>query len=198
MVIISEWLPNPVGKDAEGEWVELFNNGSHSVGLAGWRVEAGKSKFYLNGEIASGEYLLLKRQNTKLSLVNEDGKISLFDSSGKLVDSGSFFGLAAEGKSYSRVESGNYFPPKEDPPTAEENNFLLSDPTPATKNVFSNFLMESSPYIIGKPLNAQIDLWRGGALSLVVALIIAGLLVFLVQRNEDLQELFFGRDEEDC
>jgi len=188
MVIISEWLPNPVGKDTEGEWIELFNNGSDSVGLSGWRVEAGKSKFYLKGEINSREYLLLKRQNTKLSLVNEDGKISLFNQSGKLVDSGSFFGLATEGKSYSRVESGNYL----------NNNFLLSDPTPGGKNVFSNFLMNGSSYSVGEPINRQMNFLEVGALSFLTALIIAGLLVFLIQRNEDLQELFFGGDKENC
>src|SRR3989338_6477825 len=45
MVQISEWLPNPAGADAEGEWIELWNSGQESVPLQGWRLTdaAGRS-----------------------------------------------------------------------------------------------------------------------------------------------------------
>ena len=41
MVSISEWLPNPKGKDADGEWFELVNTGDTDINLSGWRIAAG-------------------------------------------------------------------------------------------------------------------------------------------------------------
>ena len=49
MVLISEFLPNPPGKDADGEWIELLTR-NQAVDLSGWVLKdaSGKS-FSLDG-----------------------------------------------------------------------------------------------------------------------------------------------------
>jgi hypothetical protein len=37
-ISISEFLPNPEGKDSEGEWVELYNKGSSAIDLLGFEL----------------------------------------------------------------------------------------------------------------------------------------------------------------
>ena len=70
MVLISEWLPNPAGKDTEGEWVELWNGGPQPVNLHGWVLQGGREKkFSLTGKtIGAGEYLLVKKPELKLKM----------------------------------------------------------------------------------------------------------------------------------
>src|ERR1700691_587167 len=105
MIFINEWLPNPTGADAKGEFIELFNNGSSSVNLNGWALTtSGKKIFSLNGyTIAANGYLLLNRTATKLTLKNADESLSLYNAAGQLVDHSNSEGTAQEGKSLSRI-----------------------------------------------------------------------------------------------
>ena len=41
MVFINEWLPNPNGADAKGEFIELWNSGNAPINLSGWSVVCG-------------------------------------------------------------------------------------------------------------------------------------------------------------
>mgnify|MGYP001577829346 CR=1 FL=1 len=38
MLRINEWLPNPEGADADGEWIELLNGGPEAVHTRGWSL----------------------------------------------------------------------------------------------------------------------------------------------------------------
>src|SRR5947207_394630 len=106
MILINEFLPDPQGADATGEWIELWNNGNTSASLVGWRLEnkAGKKFVFKNEEVARDAYLLVPRTNTKLTLKNSDETISLYDPAGKLVDQAFFRGTAQSGKSFNRIE----------------------------------------------------------------------------------------------
>lgn len=109
-VIINEILPNPVGSDQEGEWIELFNAGESSVNLLNWRLddEAGGSAPYTfkQDEILAGEdFYLLKRPDSGLALNNEGDEVRLFDGLGDLVDQLEY-GKAGEGRAYARKANG--------------------------------------------------------------------------------------------
>ena len=67
MLYINEWLPNPVGADAAGEFVELYNSGNSAAPLNGYTLGTGaKKKFSLTGyTIPAGGYLVLKKAQTK-------------------------------------------------------------------------------------------------------------------------------------
>ena len=101
MVSISETLPNPPGSDAQGEWVELSNDGSGAVDLSGWYLTTGgTARTRLDGWIVGpGGRVVISRKEAKFVLRNTDGAVFLHERSGAVVSSLEFFGTAPEGKS---------------------------------------------------------------------------------------------------
>lgn len=110
MVLIKEFLPNPVGKDADGEYIKIFNDGDKAVILNGWSVKDASGKtFSLSGSLDNGKELSLFYSQTKISLNNNGETIFLYDSAGKLVNELSYTGQAEEGHIITRImnsESG--------------------------------------------------------------------------------------------
>ncbi len=108
MIYINEWFPNPVGNDAAGEFIELYNSGAATVSLDGYALGDGaKKRFSLSGySIPPGGYLVLTHADDKLTLKNTNGEVLLYGPSGQVVDSASFTGAAPEGRSFSRVDYG--------------------------------------------------------------------------------------------
>ena len=182
MILINEWLPNPVGNDAEGEWVELFNSSDVAVSLVGWELQSKDGKSVaLGGSIGSHEYIGFRRQSIKVTLHNIDGELTLYNPSG-MTDHQSFFGEAPEGRSYSRMAN---------------DSFLFSEPTFGYENKF-----EIQENLVGNIYSSGVlvqgELGGIGIFGLVlgVAAVLTGLTFFVVKRNENLSNLLFRRDEE--
>lgn len=98
-VILSEILPNPVGRDNQGdnyEWIELFNKSDKEVNLKGWIlddiVEKGSKPYIIEEDliILPKSYLIISSQKSKLSLNNISDEVNLFWPDGSLVDSVSY------------------------------------------------------------------------------------------------------------
>lgn len=124
-IIISEFLPDPYGEEAEGEWVELLNAGAEAASLCGWLLDDGQEggkRYALDSEsIAVGEYLVLPRSQTKIALNNEGDSVRLFAGSGALRAEVSFAG-GEEGESMGLRGDGLYvWTPY--PTPGEENRF---------------------------------------------------------------------------
>lgn len=181
MVFISEWLPNPRGEDAPGEWIEISNTGSLPVDLAGWRLTAdGKKFFTLNGMISPGAHIVLPRTETKITLKNTDGKLALYNASGQLTDQTSFLGAAPEGESANRAIGGS--------------SIFFGKPTPGAANTTlgSNALAYDNQHPMNTPLNSSpaatpnlIGYLLGTALALAAAI------MFILKSYEDLPRIFF-------
>ncbi|MDP3015396.1 MAG: lamin tail domain-containing protein [bacterium] len=109
-MIIYEFLPNPVGKDTDGEWIKLFNDANAAVDLGGWQIKdaSGKTFSFKQVTINSGEYLTFDYKITKISLNNNGETLFLYDASGDLVDKAEYVGSAAEGKSLIRQNDGRF------------------------------------------------------------------------------------------
>lgn len=121
-ILINEVLANPVGKDTEGEFVELYNSGREEVSLAGWRLEdkSGKS-FKLDGyKVAEGGYLELKYETTKITLNNSDEVLYLYRRE-ELEDKVVVAGQVLEGESLARRGESWIFTEKITP--GAENEF---------------------------------------------------------------------------
>lgn len=183
MLYINEWLPNPAGSDAEGEWIELYNGGQDAVSLSGWTIAAkGGKKFFLsNKTIDAGGYLLLPRPETKLTLHNEDGELALFDNKGNLADNASFLGSAPEGKSYSR--SG-------------EDVFVFAEPTPGRVNALAENGVVQSLSLPTGTINASLGFGEIFSMAVGTGFILGGLIFIILLRNENLSKLIFGGDRE--
>jgi hypothetical protein len=99
-MFIDSFLPNPVGKDTDGEWIKLFNNRNETINLDGWRLKdaLGKTFIFKGQKIKAGEYLVLDYKTTKISLNNNGETLFLYNKNGDLVSQAEYGGVAEEGK----------------------------------------------------------------------------------------------------
>lgn len=60
---VTEFLANPAGSDAQGEWLELFNYGATGISLAGWQLaDADSNRASLPATtLRAGGYLVVAR-----------------------------------------------------------------------------------------------------------------------------------------
>lgn len=178
MVRVNEWLPNPLGLDAAGEWAELYNDGTSAVDLNGWRLTPdGKKFFALKGILAPHGYLVVPKSASKLSLRNADGRLAIYDAAGHLVDQAAFQGAPPEGESVNRTLAGVVF----------------GSPTPGTANASANVGMvavDKNPLgVLNPPLPAAARFFGplvGTALALAVAA------VFILKAHAGISNILFG------
>ncbi len=106
MVVIKEFLADPNGPDTGAEYISLFNNGTTTASLAGWKIQDKSGKaFNLSGYVLpAGKELRLFSSATKITLNNSDEVVSLFDSSGKLVDELVLSGKAISGQATMKLD----------------------------------------------------------------------------------------------
>lgn len=181
MLQITEWLPNPTGADADGEWIELFNNGSAPVNLAGWKLvmKSGKSFAFKNGAISAGGYKVFTRKETKLTLKNQDEGISLIEPSGRVVQKSEFFGTAPEGKSFNLVGTA----------------FVFEDPSPGRANEIPAVSADvSQVFPFNQPLHSSVGSGAVVFIALGAALLLSLFTTILLRKDDGLSHLFFGKD----
>lgn len=82
-LVVTEIFPNPKGKD-DNEWLELKNSSSSTINLFGYYIDdelAGSKPYYFSTSTAikSGEYIILNKNLTKLSLGNNQDSVRLLD-----------------------------------------------------------------------------------------------------------------------
>lgn len=80
-LIIAEFIPNPVGSD-DHEWIEIYNASSQEINLAGWQLddqEGGSKPYTFPAEtsIAPQEFLVISRDDSKLTLNNSEDEVRL-------------------------------------------------------------------------------------------------------------------------
>ncbi|OGJ59563.1 hypothetical protein A2635_04335 [Candidatus Peribacteria bacterium RIFCSPHIGHO2_01_FULL_51_9] len=109
-VVVNEILPDPVGKDTEGEWIELHNLTMTDASLCGWWLddeEGGSRPFVLDAyEVSANGFLVLPYTVTKLGLRNAGEHVRLFMNENLLDDV--TYDEAPEGQSFARGESGAF------------------------------------------------------------------------------------------
>ncbi len=112
-VVINEFLPNPEGADAEGEFIELYNQGNADVNLINWKVDdsEGGSKPYsfdLDLWLNSGMYYVLDREESGLALNNTTDAVRLFNNFNELIEEIEYEAVV-EGEAYARGKNGKWF-----------------------------------------------------------------------------------------
>ena len=136
-VFINEFLPSPVGKDAEREWIEIYNDSDQIIDISGWQLddEDGGSKPFVfpeNTLIISKGFLVFPRQITKIALNNDSDKVRLLLPTGTVFQEISYE-KAPEGQSSTKTPTG----------------FVWSTPTPGLPNIIS--AEEQNPNYDGTP-----------------------------------------------
>ncbi len=184
LLVINEFLPNPVGEDATLEWIELKNESGSSVNLEGWTLEteSAKRSFRLSGKLEAGSYLLLPRTETKLGLRNTDDAIFLEKPGGEIVFEIRYSEEIPEGFSAARFGSGWRLTKN---PTPGKLNILEDDSSPALVLAESlsrnNFGREENPALKNQAGARRRIPWILG-LGLLLGGAAAGLALFLKRR----------------
>jgi len=91
------FMPNPAGKDTEGEWIEVRNDDEKKINLLGWSIATGKDDDYLANHpirksivLDEGETARISREDCAFSLRNTSGALELRRPDGSAADEVSY------------------------------------------------------------------------------------------------------------
>jgi len=112
-IIINEFLPNPEGSDSDGEFIELYNQGSGEVNLINWQIDDSEEgskpyTFDIDLWLGSGRYYVLERAESGLVLNNAIDAVRLFNNLNELVEEIEYE-QAVGGEAYARGRNGKWF-----------------------------------------------------------------------------------------
>ncbi len=129
-IVINEILPNPKGRDQDGEFIELKNLSQEKINLLNWKVDDadGGSKpyqFISDQWIEPNDFYVLERIESGLVLNNSNEKVRLFNDFEELIDELEYE-KSVEGESFSRGKDGEFYWTSRITP-GEENVISVSD-----------------------------------------------------------------------
>lgn len=102
---LSEFLPNPVGDDTAGEFIEIENLTAKIIDLTGWQISDASERVFTfkAGKISARGFFAISRTESKISLNNTQGEtMTLLSPDKKVQDEIEFEGTAPEGASFAR------------------------------------------------------------------------------------------------
>ena len=146
-IVVNEIIPNPVGDDTAGEWIELYNSSSERVNLKSWIFQdSGSSLHTIQNDlyIESKSYLLVYRNISSLTLNNGGDKVKLYQPNNVLLSSTSYLDDGEEGWSWARSSTGKWSWTTK--PTAGKVNIIslpkVDDPVQETEPVINTVPIE--------------------------------------------------------
>ncbi|MFH0819440.1 MAG: lamin tail domain-containing protein [bacterium] len=111
-IIINEILPNPVGDDETGEFIELRNLSTSPIDLVGWQIaDASSRRFTISKKdfsetiLPAQGYFLIERKISKIALNNNGDEVKLYQPNGQLLDSIAYKQSCADSVAYARDEN---------------------------------------------------------------------------------------------
>lgn len=135
-IIINEFLPNPEGDDADGEWIEFKNSGNDKINLLNWKIddgEGGSSPYNFANVLVNGNnFFVLPRIKSGLALNNTGDSIRLFNDLDELIDEVEY-GATKEGSAYARDSKGAWHWTTVLTPQAENEIASVSEINKASK-----------------------------------------------------------------
>ncbi|XOU94154.1 MAG: lamin tail domain-containing protein [Candidatus Kerfeldbacteria bacterium] len=135
-IIITELFPNPLGSD-DSEFIELYNNDTKEINLAGWQLGDNSTRRYIisiddfdTTFVGPNQYIVIEKEISKISLNNTTDAAYLYDANGTLVEKIEYE-KSQEDKSYSLISeqwiwSSDYTP-------GRANNFVIDNNPPVAK-----------------------------------------------------------------
>jgi len=144
LLVISEFLPNPVGPDNGNEWIELKNESAKEISLENWSLgtESSGREWQLNGNLPAGGFLVIPSSKSRLSLRNSGDRLYLKNPSGKITFEVAYQNEIPEGWAGARFAAGWKLTKK---PTPGQANRLVEDSLAAARFVEDTAPKEESP-----------------------------------------------------
>ncbi len=110
-IVLNEIFPNPAGSDENKEWIEILNRGDSEINLGNWKIENGEKRKYNyvfeNLILKPGEFYVLNREASGLTLKNSGDNVNLYNPLGGLNDHVGY-AAAPEAESYARNKDGTW------------------------------------------------------------------------------------------
>ncbi len=134
-LVVNEVLPDPVGDDAAGEFVELHNLSAQTIALDGLRLDDadGGSTAYVipsGTTIAAGGYRSFPRSETKLAFNNDGDTARLLTADGAVMHATTYEDVPREGAAWARRNTAYEWTLS---PTGGSANSFTPLPTPTPK-----------------------------------------------------------------
>jgi len=124
-IILNEILPDPIGNDEDGEFIELFNKNDFEIDLGKWTLTNRTDSSFSFPEktvIGPKDFLAIYYKDSKLNLHNSDGERIFLKNPDNILASEIFFKEKAKnGQSYAK---------------SNDEFFWTSVPTPGAENIF--------------------------------------------------------------
>ncbi|MFH1047950.1 MAG: lamin tail domain-containing protein [Patescibacteria group bacterium] len=126
LIRFNELLPNPVGTDTAGEFIELINLGSSDAELADWKIRTAAGKEYAlpSGTLPADSQVMLPYSETKITLTNSGMTLQLVGPDGSVKDTVTYPDEAEEGSAYAKSVYGWFWTTT---PTPGQNNVITVD-----------------------------------------------------------------------
>lgn len=134
-------VPNPSGKDEDGEIIGIKNNSKKKTNIEKWKIATGSGKKMYNHPISEdlvinpNETKTITRKFSKFSLANKSGKVALAMPDGKIIDKIEYSKeKIEEDEAYTKIDGGwqwivpNGNATEELAPSPDETEFI-DDPT---------------------------------------------------------------------
>jgi hypothetical protein len=109
-VKFNEVLPDPIGTDTDGEFIEIINTGDQAVELGGLSIADDKDRSYTlpSVTLAAGAVRQFSYADSKLPLINGGGYLELVGPGDQTIDQLSYPDSPASGEAYARAQDGNW------------------------------------------------------------------------------------------
>ncbi len=86
-IILSEILPSCEGADADCEFIEIYNDDDREINLEGWKLTDLKNEYFFPDEIIEqGDYLVIDRKESKITLNNSGDVIYIIDPKDNIIN----------------------------------------------------------------------------------------------------------------
>ncbi len=110
-IYITEIFPNPAGRD-DDEWIELYNLNEFAIVLDNWIIDdqdgGSRPHTIADRTITANSYLILGKEEIKITLNNSSDEVRLFDAEETLIDE-VLYDDVQENQSYTKSDDGFWF-----------------------------------------------------------------------------------------
>ena len=159
-LIITEFLPNPEGKDIN-EFIEIYNPEDYIQKLDEVILVVGAKKIKLVGEIKPKEYKAFYKNDLNFNIRNKGEEISLINKDGKEIFYIKYKGNAPKGLSFSRDDKGKWHwaIPTPNKPNIFEENLKRNSNTNNSQEVYLNksfTITTSNNALLANQLNSDL------------------------------------------
>jgi hypothetical protein len=151
---LNELLADPVGKDADGEFIELHNAGTTTADTTGWSFTDGKNHTFTvpSASVPAGGVLSYPFSQTGITLTNAGGTITLREPSGTTVDT-TTYPAVKEGIAWAK-DSNNGWRETPTPTPGATNAFPAPTTTPPASATPPSNTDDAAPTIPTAPTQA--------------------------------------------